>query len=177
MCSVVSALSDFRPCRTRHWQLSQFDSSQKSQDPKYSLPNLKKSKLQWQVPHSWWRSASTVTKGVVKEPATGNKRVTAYWQVWLERTKGVTAFGHEAGLPLVISSFSESHDHILRPFLAHMVNDTKWTRYAAGSALIEDVCSGWWVITCLAFESLQVVLYTSYKALGKCLFCGQQCFC
>lgn len=24
------------------------------------------------------------------------------------------------------------------------------------------------------FESLQVVLYTSYKALGKCLFCGQQ---
>lgn len=45
--------------------------------------------------------------------------------------------------------------------------------YAAGSALREDVCSGWWVITHLAFESLQVALYTSYKALGKCLFCGQ----
>lgn len=44
--------------------------------------------------------------------------------------------------------------------------------YAAGSALTEDVCSGWWVITCLAFESLHLVLYTSYKALGKCLFCG-----
>lgn len=46
--------------------------------------------------------------------------------------------------------------------------------YAAGSALTEDVCSGWVTITCLAFESLQVILYTSYKALGKCLFCGQQ---
>lgn len=46
--------------------------------------------------------------------------------------------------------------------------------YAAGSALTEDVCSGWVTITCLAFQSLQVVLYTSYKALGKCLFCGQQ---
>lgn len=46
--------------------------------------------------------------------------------------------------------------------------------YAAGSALIEDVCWGWLTITCLAFESLQVVLYTSYKALGKYLFCGQQ---
>lgn len=42
--------------------------------------------------------------------------------------------------------------------------------YAAGSALIEDVCPGWLTITCLAFESLQVVLYTSYKALGKWLF-------
>lgn len=29
------------------------------------------------------------------------------------------------------------------------------------------------MITCLAFEFLHVVLYTSYKALGKCLFCGQ----
>lgn len=43
----------------------------------------------------------------------------------------------------------------------------------AGSALIEDACSGRWVISCLAFESLHVVLYTSYKALGKYLFCGQ----
>lgn len=64
-------------------------------------------------------------KGVANEPAAENKRATAYWQVWLEHTKGITALGHEEGLPLAISSFSGSHVHILRHFLAHTMNYTQ----------------------------------------------------
>lgn len=55
-----------------------------------------------------------------------------------------------------------------------LISPGEWHKvYAAGSALIEDACPGQWVIICLAFESLHVILYTSSKALGKCLFCGQ----
>lgn len=42
MCSVISTLSDLKPCRTRQWQLRQFNRSQKPQDPKYPIPNLKR---------------------------------------------------------------------------------------------------------------------------------------
>lgn len=162
MCSVISTLSDFKPCRTRQWQLRQFNSSQKSQDPKYSIPNLKKSKLQWQVSHRWWQSASTVTKGVVNEPATENKRVTAYWQVWFELTKGITALGHEVGLPSATSSFSGSHVHILRHFLPHTVNDTKWTRLCCWQCTnrwcllrtVSDPLLSFWVSTSSSLHQL-----------------------
>ena len=175
---MVSATSDFQPCKRRQWQLRQLNSSQKLQDPKFTTSSLKKNKLQWQVPHTWWEPPSTVTMGVGNEPATGNRRVTAHWPVQPEHAKGIaqpSGVRRGALQPSVLSVGAGfvSWDAFL---LTWWITQGEHV-YAAGSALIEDGCSGRLTITCLACESLQVVLYTGYKALGKCLCCGQQWFC
>lgn len=126
MCSVISTLSDLK----WWWGVilqgnGNWGNSVVHRNPKipYTLSlTLKRVSCN----DSWWWSASTVTKGTVNEAATENKRVTAYWQAWSEHTKGITALGHEAGIPPAISSFRGSHFHILRHFLSHLVNDIKF---------------------------------------------------
>lgn len=147
---MLSALSDFKPCRTRQWQQRQFNSSQKSQDPKFSIPDLEKSKLQWQVPQGWMTGSF--------HSYNGRWQWTSYWEQEGHHILTGTArahrghrsaLGHEAGLPLAVGSFGGSHVHILRHFLAHMVNGTKWSRLCCW----QRTNRRWLTITCLVFST------------------------